>query len=503
MGSMKMVWFCLAALTFCGCLQKARTPYNEVSLFGDGSANRLEAPPTVANYWPLYLSDGHASYWLWPVIKSSPGCFALLPLYNYDHGIHDLLWFVTLSPESGEYRVWPVFYRCPAWWMLAPFAYAADEAGYESAGSPFLFNWNRTWHTTAARTGTEARVAPRREAWNLGLVLWGLEKTYFRPKGALPADLLEADGRRADRQGTEWGILLGALGAERSTTVYRPWKWASSRGHTFGWLLWRWNEWLDYDAGPSSLRRAWFTPVYAYSFTQDLKTGKVSRSNHGLALSAVAWYFRDGAYAGSRLLWGILFDDDIRQQGGACHTRDTDALLGLLYNREREVQDFTRKSGDDPSLRARTLTDNVDTKALLGLLYSHKRTDERRWRWPIDSAQPETPRRDQYDEALSVLTPIVYRYEGQSRDGSFASRSLFGLLYDRSFKAANDTETLGILGYLYRYNRYADGTVTRAAFPFLNLTTHTDRPDWSFSILHKLFRIERTEGGLDWWLFWL
>ena len=126
---MKAIWICLTAamVALCGCLQKARTPFNEVSIFGDDSANELEKAPTVENYWPLYLSDGRASYWMWPIIKSSPGCFAVQPAYNYDHGIHDILWFITLSPRSGEYRVWPLFYRCPTWWMFAPFAYAADE----------------------------------------------------------------------------------------------------------------------------------------------------------------------------------------------------------------------------------------------------------------------------------------------------------------------------------------------------------------------------------------
>ncbi|HIV08675.1 MAG TPA: hypothetical protein IAC79_00980, partial [Candidatus Spyradenecus faecavium] len=200
-----------------------------------------------------------------------------------------------------------------------------------------------------------------------------------------------------------------------------------------------------------------------------------------------------------------LFDDDIGRYNvdGVSYDRDTDVLFGLLYDREREVEDYTRENCADPSKRFRKVTDNVDTDFLFGLLYNHERTDERRWQWPVDSAQPETPWRDRFDEELTVLTPLVYWYEGQDRDGSFGSRSLFGLLYDRTLNVKNNTETWGYLGYLYRYNRYADGTITRTAFPFINVTTHKDSDDWSFSILGKLFRIERTEDGLDWWLFWL
>lgn len=504
---MKAIWICLTAamVALCGCLQKARTPFNEVSIFGDDSANELEKAPTVENYWPLYLSDGRASYWMWPIIKSSPGCFAVQPAYNYDHGIHDILWFITLSPKSGEYRVWPLFYRCPTWWMFAPFAYAADEMDYESAGSPFLFNWNREWYTTKARTGAETRVAPRKEHWNLGLVLWDLEKTYFPPDGAWPSDLLRDKSPWPSEQGTEWSVLLGALGARDEVLAYHPWEWTARRGHTFGWLLWRWNETFRYDAGPRKLSRSYFTPLYAYDFTQDLRTGETDSSEHGLAFYAVSWEFQDEAYAGSSLLWGTLFDDHIyrNRRCGDYYSRSTDVLFGLLYDRDRTIEDRVTQSCDRPSTKSHTVTDNVYTGVLLGLLYNHRRTDERLWKWPIDSAQPETPKSDRFSEELSVLTPIVYCYEGQNRYGSFSSRSLFGLLYDRTLNVKNNTETWGYLGYLYRYSRYADGTITRTAFPFINVTTHRDSDNWSFSILHKLFRIERTEDGLDWWLFWL
>ena len=138
----------LFCLVMCGCLSKARTPYNEVGLFsshtprtGTGEASvalsELAAPPNkTVNLWPLYNGDGRAHYIAWPFIKWSPGCFAIQPFYNHDHGIHDFLWICTLSPESGEYRLWPFFYRSPEWWMLLPLAYGSDT----TYGSPLLFN---------------------------------------------------------------------------------------------------------------------------------------------------------------------------------------------------------------------------------------------------------------------------------------------------------------------------------------------------------------------------
>lgn len=106
----------------CGCISQPRTPYNEYGAFSDGPEPE---PGSTVNLWPLYNSDGRSHYVAWPLIKRSPGCFAFLPFYNYDHGIHDVALLATLVPAKGEYRVIPFFYR-NAW-------------GY---GSPLLFNVN-------------------------------------------------------------------------------------------------------------------------------------------------------------------------------------------------------------------------------------------------------------------------------------------------------------------------------------------------------------------------
>ena len=106
---MKTIWLgvaLVAIFSLCGCLDKHRTPYNEVSLF---AGDEQEEGRKTLNLWPLYLSDGQARYVAWPLIKSSPGCFAFLPFYNYDHGIHDVCLLATAVPEEGVYRFLPLF----------------------------------------------------------------------------------------------------------------------------------------------------------------------------------------------------------------------------------------------------------------------------------------------------------------------------------------------------------------------------------------------------------
>ncbi len=128
-----------------GCLNTARTNYNEVGLFSGKSLNdegvELATPPQDAvSVWPFYISDGRASYYLWPLIKNSPGCFAFLPFYNYDHGIHDIALLCTLSPKSGEYRFFPLYWQNREGWTLLPIAYSYGKANSYTRGVPLIFN---------------------------------------------------------------------------------------------------------------------------------------------------------------------------------------------------------------------------------------------------------------------------------------------------------------------------------------------------------------------------
>ena len=103
----------LAAFLLGGCLSQERTPYHEIALTG------AEAQET-SFYWPLYMGDGRAHYALWPIFNQSPGCFAVLPFYNYDHGIHDVALLATRSTQTNESRLFPVWYQNPRGWLLFP-----------------------------------------------------------------------------------------------------------------------------------------------------------------------------------------------------------------------------------------------------------------------------------------------------------------------------------------------------------------------------------------------
>jgi hypothetical protein len=68
----------------------------------------------------------------------------------------------------------------------------------------------------------------------------------------------------------------------------------------------------------------------------------------------------------------------------------------------------------------------------------------------------------------------------------------------------DETESFGLLGFLYRYNKYKDGTTTRFIFPFITTRANEAKGTWSISFLHKLFRREKREdGSTKTWLFWL
>lgn len=123
----------LLALLLGGCISQERTPYHEIALTGETSQD-------TTFLWPFYMGDKRAHYALWPLIKKSPGCFALLPFYNYDHGIHDIALIATRSTHTNESRLFPLWYQNPNGWLLFPFAYSFWDETHANFGSPLLFN---------------------------------------------------------------------------------------------------------------------------------------------------------------------------------------------------------------------------------------------------------------------------------------------------------------------------------------------------------------------------
>lgn len=139
--------------------------------------------------------------------------------------------------------------------------------------------------------------------------------------------------------------------------------------------------------------------------------------------------------------------------------RDTDyGLYGLLYNFEYEKK-TEQKAGEMPETTAFT----HDNRVLLGLLY--RRTME--------------------------------------ENGSYAQRSLGGALFNNAYNAEKGERLFSILGYLYR-RESTPRIIRTSVFPGIQKTSNVNDEGWSFSIFHKVFRIERTtEDDLKWWLFGL
>lgn len=466
----------LAVLPLCGCLlDEYRTPYNEIALFADN--DRKEERETL-NLWPLYLSDGRARYVAWPLIKSSPGCFAFLPFYNYDHSIHDVCLLATAVPEEGAYCLFPLFYRDPRRCFFLPFFYVGEE----SWGSPLLFNavdfgpfqftnllnvivikgkdctirtffpfaWWITeddffangilpfWLWAGNDRGTESlfwtplsyydrdKKSTRFHVGPLGLPFYATVETPTRsfsrrflvshdrqwaspankPNGPLINNewgvgfglLWKWQEQASDsttlfelaydkKSGVEWSFLSDLLAhgeSVRSSRFYefsdklellpskRVTEVSRTRTNAFGWLLWRSTYEDIVTDGLPSKKRQWFTPLVSHSRTVNSK-GIVSQSETGLLLDALSWKTAGGAYDGSALLWGFLFEDEFcailedRQTTllpwGLLWSRDednfdveTDLLCGLLYDRERSIDGFL-----------------TETRLLRGLLYKSEK----------------------------------------------------------------------------------------------------------------------------------
>ena len=102
-----------------------------------------------------------------------------------------------------------------------------------------------------------------------------------------------------------------------------------------------------------------------------------------------------------------------------------------------------------------------------------------------------------------MLLGIPYASE-RSRNGTIKRKGLFGLLFDQRLSPTDNTETFGILGFLYRSNRHADGTRERLIFPFIRTTSHEANDSASFSFFGNFLKYERLpDGSTDWTLFWL
>ncbi len=132
-----------------------------------------------------------------------------------------------------------------------------------------------------------------------------------------------------------------------------------------------------------------------------------------------------------------------------------------------------------------------------GLLMGYSCRDERTWRWaPFDPKNKQLVR-DEFHDDFHILTPLVYSSRGTSRAGSVSRRLLGGFLCHQNKDCEKDTDSFSILGYLYRRNRFADGTREQLIFPFIRTASNDEKGTWSFSIFHNLFRLDHSPSGTD------
>lgn len=196
---------------------------------------------------------------------------------------------------------------------------------------------------------------------------------------------------------------------------------------------------------------------------------------------------------------------------------DDSLLLGVLYRHEdldRTVRAATHKREEGKRAGESVLNENLwrthtlsdKTSLLWGLLYHSSDVREQRWRWKLGEEEPEAPIVYTHNTAFSLLTPLIYSAEskddGDEAKAAYERNLLLGLLYhEKGANRSQGADERSILGFLYRSRRYGS-TRARTLFPFISVTTDEASDDWSFSFVHKLFRIERTHGKTKWWLFW-
>ncbi len=190
---------------------------------------------------------------------------------------------------------------------------------------------------------------------------------------------------------------------------------------------------------------------------------------------------------------------------------------GLLYNfsdtacdevdSPREQLKGTRQFVRRETI-TRTRTRTLDSSLLWSLLYARHENWREAWAWPNGQPPAEQPTTREHTATLSCLTPFVYKAEStdpcDESQATYNRRLLLGLLYRAEGNRKAGTEQVNLLGFLFHSRLSADKTRTRTLFPFITTTTNAESGAWSFSFLHKLFRLEHTpEGKTNWWLFWL
>jgi hypothetical protein len=223
------------------------------------------------------------------------------------------------------------------------------------------------------------------------------------------------------------------------------------------------------------------------------------------------------------LLAGLLAETEQSKHASEVHggwsreRLERNILCSLLYNEEgyRQREQFCDRDAccahrDDSTCNCcsralrREDVERHEFGVLLGLLANYTYDDVRCYEREVHS--PEAPEQccmESFIDRFTVLLGIPYSSTGE-RNGTRTRKGLFGLLFDQRIVPAERTETFGILGYLYRFNRHADGTRERLIFPFIRTTARDEEGASSFSFCGELLKYERRpDGSTDWTFFWL
>ena len=222
-------------------------------------------------------------------------------------------------------------------------------------------------------------------------------------------------------------------------------------------------------------------------------------------------YISEESHAFLRLLWNSSDTNYSHSYHGQSTNRGADhglLLGGLLYRDELHTNhEFSYctepKCREEDSYCTNVLRREVTTTyeqfSLLGILAYRDFKDTLIY----ERGEPETLKVDIYKDNFRVLLGIPYK-SSRTRDGTVKRSSLFGLLFDQEVAPAKQISTLGLLGFLYRHNRHADGTREQLIFPFIRTTVNDTSESWSASFLGNFLKVERLPNGeTDWTLLWL
>ncbi len=377
-------------------------------------------------------------------------------------------------------------------------------------------------HHFASRDYTKLRYESQHEAQTYGWICWHNEttterdaeqhlyvSTYFRTPffGLGKAYYQTNDGKTFDG-GNRFSALLGLYSStteinyryDHYTDEYhldptRKTKKSTSKEYKLLWkMLWHWEDEATLALKPET-NMVDLNPETAECETEidqehSLLFGLLwdasdyRRSNH-----------KHGKYRYARLkrelLCGFLYDDDYHS------TQEDSYCTSEVCKRDNENPE--KKYNKCSRVFKRECNTTHEQNILCGLLMAHELKDKRVY----EQGEPETIKVDQYKDKLSFLFGIPYLSE-RERNGTVKRLSLFGILFDQRIAPSEKTSTFGILGYLYRRNRHADGTREQLIFPFIRTATNATTDTWSFSFCGRLFKVERLpDGKTEWALFWL